>query len=160
LKDLKVLEVCTQLLGPIGPALLAQMGAQVIKCEFPPLGDSTRSLNPFGWFYKNQSPLLFHINQNKYWVGLDLHKPEAQKVFCELAAQCDIVENNFRPGVMEEWNIGYQQIREINPRIIFLSKSGLSRLSVCPQPPSSNARIGPLTPLFPPLTGFCLADKK
>ena len=124
LKDIKVLEVCTQLLGPIGPALLAQLGAQVIRCEFPPLGDSTRSLNPFGWFYKDQSPLLFHINQNKYWVGLDLHKPEAQKIFCELAAQCDIVENNFRPGVMEEWNIGYKQIREINPRVIFLSKNG------------------------------------
>jgi crotonobetainyl-CoA:carnitine CoA-transferase CaiB-like acyl-CoA transferase len=112
------------LLGPVGPALLAQLGAEVIRCEIPPLGDSTRSLNPFGWFFKDQSPLLFHINQNKYWVGLDLHKPEGQKVFCELAAKCDIVENNFRPGVMEEWNIGYQQIKEINPRIIFLSKSG------------------------------------
>ena len=124
LKDIKVLEVCTMLLGPIGPALLAQLGAEVIRCEIPPLGDATRSLNPFGWFYKDQSPLLLHINQNKYWVGLDLHKPEGQKVFCELAAKCDIVENNFRPGVMEEWNIGYRQIKEINPRIIFISKNG------------------------------------
>ncbi len=124
LKGIKVLEVCTMLLGPIGPALLAQMGAEVIRCEFPPIGDSTRSLNPFGWFFKDQSPLLLHINQNKYWLGIDLHKPEAQRVVCELAAQCDIVENNFRPGVMEEWNIGYRQIREINPRIIYLSKSG------------------------------------
>jgi crotonobetainyl-CoA:carnitine CoA-transferase CaiB-like acyl-CoA transferase len=124
LKGIKVLEVCTNALGPFGPALLAQMGAEVIRCEVPPLGDTTRSLNPFGWFYKDQSPLLLHINQNKYWVGLDLHKPDAQKVFCELAGKCDIVENNFRPGVMEQWNIGYQQIKEINPRIIFLSKNG------------------------------------
>jgi len=124
LEGLRVLEVCTMLLGPIGPALLAQLGAEVIRCEFPPMGDVTRSLNPFGWFYKDQSPLLLHINQSKYWVGLDLHKPEGQKTFCELAAQCDIVENNFRPGVMEDWNIGYKQIREINPGIIFLSKSG------------------------------------
>ncbi len=124
LKGIKVLEVCTMLLGPMGPALLAQLGAEVIRCEIPPLGDSTRSLNPFGWFLKDQSPLLLHINQNKYWLGLDLHKPEAQKVLCELAATCDIVENNFRPGVMEEWNIGYRQIKEINPGIIFLSKSG------------------------------------
>jgi crotonobetainyl-CoA:carnitine CoA-transferase CaiB-like acyl-CoA transferase len=57
-------------------------------------------------------------------VGLDLHKPDGQKVFRELAAKCDILENNFRPGVMEQWNIGYQQIKEINPRIIFLSKNG------------------------------------
>jgi crotonobetainyl-CoA:carnitine CoA-transferase CaiB-like acyl-CoA transferase len=124
LKDIKVLEVCTMLLGPIGPAFLAQLGAEVIRCEIPPMGDATRSLNPFGWFFKDQSPLLLHINQNKHWVGLDLHKPEGQKLFCELAAKCDIVENNFRPGVMEEWNIGYQQIMEINPRVIFISKNG------------------------------------
>jgi crotonobetainyl-CoA:carnitine CoA-transferase CaiB-like acyl-CoA transferase len=124
LKGVKVLEVCTMLLGPIGPALLAQLGAEVIRCEFPPLGDATRSLNPFGWFLKDQSALLLHINQNKYWLGLDLHKPEGQRLFCELAAKSDIVENNFRPGVLEEWNIGYQQIREINPRIIFISKNG------------------------------------
>jgi len=124
LRGIRVLEVCTMLLGPMGPALLAQLGAEVIRCEIPPLGDSTRSLNPFGWFLRDQSPLLLHINQNKYWLGIDLHKPEAQKLLCELAATCDIVENNFRPGVMEEWNIGYRQIKEINPRIIFLSKSG------------------------------------
>ncbi len=124
LKDIKVLEVCTMLLGPMGPALLAQLGAEVIRCEIPPMGDSTRSLNPFGWFLKDQSPLLLHINQNKYWLGLDLHKREARRIFCELAAKCDIVENNFRPGVMEEWEIGYRQIRAINPGIIFLSKSG------------------------------------
>ena len=124
LEGIRVLEVCTMLLGPIGPALLAQLGAEVIRCEFPPMGDVTRSLNPFGWFFKDQSPLLLHINQNKYWVGLDLHKPEGRKTFCELAAQCDIVENNFRPGVMEDWNIGYKQISEINPGVIFLSKNG------------------------------------
>jgi succinyl-CoA---D-citramalate CoA-transferase len=124
LKDIKVLEICTMLLGPIGPALLAQLGAEVIRCEMPPMGDTTRSLNPFGWFYKDQSPLLFHINQNKYWLGIDLHKPEAQKLICELAAKCDVVENNFRPGVMEQWNIGYRQIKEINPRVIYLAKNG------------------------------------
>lgn len=124
LKGIKVLEVCTMLLGPIGPALLAQLGAEVYRCEIPPLGDATRSLNPFGWFLKDQSALLLHINQNKYWLGLDLHKPEARRAFCELAAKCDVVENNFRPGVMEEWGIGYREICEINPRIIFLSKSG------------------------------------
>src|SRR3990172_8019858 len=124
LEGIKVLEVCTMLLGPVGPALLAQMGAEVIRCEIPPLGDSTRSLNPFGWFFRDVSPLILHINQNKYWVGLDLHKPEAQGVLCEMAAKCDIVENNFRHGVMEEWNIGYLQIKEINPGTIFLSKNG------------------------------------
>ena len=124
LKGIRVLEVCTMLLGPLGPALLGEMGAEVIKCEIPPLGDTTRSLNPFGWFFKDQSPLFLHINPNKYWVGLDLHKPEAQKVFYELAAKSDIIEENLRPGVMERWNVGYRQIKEINPSIIYLSKNG------------------------------------
>jgi len=124
LKGVRVLEVCTMLLGPLGPALLGEMGAEVIKCEIPPLGDTTRSLNPFGWFFKDQSSLFLHINPNKYWVGLDLHQPEAQKVFYELAAKSDIIEENLRPGVMERWNVGYRQIKEINPSIIYLSKNG------------------------------------
>ncbi len=112
------------LLGPWGPGLLGEMGAEVIKCEIPPSGDTTRSLNPFGWFFKDQSATFMHVNPNKYWLGLDLHKPEAQKVFCELAAKSDILEENFRPGVMQQWNLGYQRIKEINPSIIYLAKNG------------------------------------
>lgn len=127
LKGIRVLEVCTLLFGPSGPAFLGEMGAEVIKCEIPPLGDVTRSLNPFGWFLKEQSPMFIHINPNKYWVGLDLHKPEGQKVFYELAVKSDIIEDNLRPGVMEGWNIGYRQIKEINPGIIYLSKNGFGQ---------------------------------
>ncbi|MCU0583910.1 MAG: CoA transferase, partial [Syntrophales bacterium] len=52
LSGLRVLEVCTLLFGPAGPSFLAELGAEVIKVELPPVGDVTRSLNPFGWFYK------------------------------------------------------------------------------------------------------------
>jgi len=87
----------------MGPALLAQLGAEVIRCEILQWGIPRARLIRLAGFSRTRARCCWHINQNKYWVGLDLHKPEGQKIFCELAAQCDIVENNFRPGVMEDW---------------------------------------------------------
>ena len=91
LKGIRVLEVCTLVLGPSGPGLLSRLGAEVIKCEMPPLGDTLRSLVPFGYFFREQSTSFIRPNPNKYWLGLDLHKPEGQEVFLELAAKADIM---------------------------------------------------------------------
>jgi crotonobetainyl-CoA:carnitine CoA-transferase CaiB-like acyl-CoA transferase len=127
LRGIRVLEVCTLLLGPSGPGFLARLGAEVIKCEMPPFGDTLRSLVPFGYFFKDQSTSFIRPNPNKYWVGLDLHTPEGQEVFRELAAKADIIEENLRPGVLERWNVGYRQIKEINPSIIYISKTGFGQ---------------------------------
>ncbi len=127
LKGIKVLEVCTVLLGPAGPGFLAEMGAEVIKCEIPPMGDTCRDLTPFGYLFREQGLAFVHVNTNKYWIGLDLHTSEGQKIFHELAAKADIIEDNLRPGVMESWNIGYRQIQKINPGIIYLSKNGFGQ---------------------------------
>ena len=127
LRGIRVLEVCTLLLGPSGPGYLARLGAEVIKCEMPPLGDTMRSMAPFGYFFKDQSPSLMRPNPNKFWLGLDLHTPEGQELFRELAAKADIVEENLRPGVLERWNVGYRQIKEINPSIIYISKTGFGQ---------------------------------
>lgn len=127
LRDIRVLEVCTLLLGPSGPGFLARMGAEVIKCEMPPMGDTMRSLGPFGYFFRGQSPSLMRPNPNKYWLGLDLHTPEGQEVFRELATKADIIEENLRPGVLERWNVGYRQIKDINPSIIYISKTGFGQ---------------------------------
>ncbi len=127
LKGIRVLEVCTLLLGPSGPGILSRMGAEVIKCEMPPLGDTMRSLVPFGYFFREQSTSFIRPNPNKYWIGLDLHGTEGQQVFRDLAAQADIIEENQRPGVMEKWNIGYRQIKDINPDIIYISKTGFGQ---------------------------------
>lgn len=127
LKGIRVLEVCTLLLGPAGPGFAAEMGAEVIKCEIPPMGDTCRDLTPFGYLFREQGPAFAHMNTNKYWLGLDLHKTEAQKVFKELAATADIIEDNLRPGVMGSWNVGYRQIKEINPGIIYISKNGFGQ---------------------------------
>ncbi len=127
LKGIRVLEVCTLLLGPSGPGFAAAMGAEVIKCEVPPLGDTCRDMTPFGYLFRGYGPVFVHTNINKYWIGLDLHKTEAQKEFLELAAKSDIIEENLRPGVMESWNVGYRQIKEINPGIIYIAKNGFGQ---------------------------------
>ena len=124
LKGIRVLEVATLLLGPGGPGFLAKLGAEVIKCEMPPMGDTVRNLVPFGFYFREHGCGLTHPNLSKYWIGLDLHGPEGQKVFRELAAKADIIEENMRPGVLEKWNVGYRQIKEINPGIIYISKNG------------------------------------
>jgi crotonobetainyl-CoA:carnitine CoA-transferase CaiB-like acyl-CoA transferase len=127
LKGIRVLEVCTLLFGPAGPSFLAEMGAEVIKVELPPLGDVTRSLNPFGWFYKEQGPAFMHINPNKLYLALDLHIDMGQQIFRELAAKSDIIEFNLRPGVTSRWNVGYDRIKEINPGIIYIEKNGFGQ---------------------------------
>lgn len=127
LKGLRVLEVCTLLFGPAGPSFLATLGAEVIKIELPPVGDVTRSLNPFGWFYKEQGPMFMHINPSKYYMALDLHQVDAQAIFHELCAKSDVVEFNLRPAVTRRWNIGYDKIKEINPGIIYIEKNGFGQ---------------------------------
>jgi len=127
LKGIRVLEVCTLILGPSGPGFLAMMGAEVIKCEIPPMGDTCRDMTPFGYLFKGCGPVFTHNNPNKYWLGLDLHNAEAKKVFLELAAKSDIIEENLRPGVMEGWNVGYRQIKEVNPGIIYIAKNGFGQ---------------------------------
>jgi crotonobetainyl-CoA:carnitine CoA-transferase CaiB-like acyl-CoA transferase len=127
LNGIRVLEVCTLLLGPAGPGFAAEMGAEVIKCEIPPMGDTCRDLVPFGYQFREQGTSFVHMNTNKYFLGLDLHKAEAQQVFQEMASKADVIEDNLRPGVMESWNVGYRQIKEINPGIIYLSKNGFGQ---------------------------------
>jgi len=127
LKGIRVLEVGTLLFGPSGPSVLSALGAEVIKIELPPAGDTTRQLSPFGWFYKGQANIFMHINPDKYYMALDMHGEAGQQIFKELCEKADIVEGNFRPGVMNRWNIGYEDIKKINPGIIFVEKNGFGQ---------------------------------
>jgi hypothetical protein len=70
LKGIRVLEICTIILGPAGPGFLGALGAEVIKCELPPRGDTMRQMTPFGYFFRGQSPPMMHSNTDKYWLGL------------------------------------------------------------------------------------------
>ncbi|MEM0313481.1 MAG: CoA transferase [Candidatus Bathyarchaeia archaeon] len=122
---IRVLEVANYILGPGVSMFYADMGAQVIKVELPGEGDYMRATPIGGKWWKDTSVSYVHMSRNKYSLGLDLHVKEGREVFLKLAAKSDVVVDNLRPGVMERrFGVGYRQISEINPRIIYIALSG------------------------------------
>lgn len=122
LSDLRVVELGTLLAGPFCGQLLGDMGAEVIKVEAPKLGDPMRHwgrLDPDGaslWW-----PV---ISRNKKSITLDLRRREGQELLKELAANCDFLIENFRPGTMEKWGLDYEALSAVNPRLIMIRVSG------------------------------------
>ena len=107
--------------------LLADMGANVIKIEVPKGGDDTRSYPPFRAKNLNgerESVYFANINRNKKGITLNLKAPEGKEIFKELVKKADIVVENYRPGVMDKLGLGYDVLKEINPRIIYAAVSG------------------------------------
>ena len=94
LKDVTVIECATYVTGPYATALLADLGARVIKIEAPPDGDPYRYFAP-GEYY---SPNFAHLNRNKQSIALDLKTPEGKKICLDLARKADVFVENFRPG--------------------------------------------------------------
>jgi len=104
-------------------ALLAEMGAEVIKVE-PPNGDELRKLSPFGEIYLNDTGLPFLVEgRNKEFITLNLEKEEGREIFRRLALHADAILESFEPGWMDSVGIGYRQIRETNPGIVWVSFS-------------------------------------
>ena len=100
---------------------LADLGAEVIKIEIPGSGDDTRKLPPF----KNGESLYYcNLNRNKKGVTLNLKDPEGKELFKEMVKNADVVVENYRPGVMEKLGLGYDVLKEVNPRIIYAAVSG------------------------------------
>ncbi len=119
----RVLELGSTVAGPFCGRLLADFGAEVIKVE-PPEGDPVRTM---GKHVDGRSLYAASILRNKQLVSLDLRKPEARSVVRKLAAQCDVVVENFRPGTLEKWGIGYEQMREDNPGLVMVRISGFGQ---------------------------------
>lgn len=121
LEGLTVLDLTRVLAGPFSTMMLADMGANVIKIEQAGKGDDTRQYGPF----KNgESCYYINLNRNKKGVTLDLKNPKAKEVFKEMVKKADIVMENYRPGTMEKLGLGYDVLKEINPRIIYGCVSG------------------------------------
>src|SRR6185312_9492477 len=122
LGDLRVLELGTLLAGPFCGQLLGDLGAEVIKVEPPSQGDPMRQWGR----EKAQGKSLWWpvVARNKKSVTLDLRHQDGQQVLGELAAKADFLIENFRPGTMERWNCGYEQLAKINPRLIMIRVSG------------------------------------
>lgn len=126
LEDIIILDLSRVLAGPFCTMMLADMGATVIKIEIPEGGDDTREYPPFRKNRNGEEESLYfaNINRNKMGVTLNLKTPEGKKLFCEMVKKADIVVENYRPGVMDKLGVGYETLRQINPRIIYGSVSG------------------------------------
>ncbi len=104
--------------GPVCSSMLAELGAQVIRIE-PPGGDVTRKFSPFGIMHQDTGLGYLVEGRNKYHITLDLKKAESRELFTTLAKHADIIIETYQPGVMDGWGIGYRQLRELNPRLIY-----------------------------------------
>ncbi|MEH7112481.1 CoA transferase [Neobacillus niacini] len=121
LEGIRVIELGTLIAGPFSGRLLADFGAEVIKVESPDKADPMRN-----WGKEKDGVHLWWPVQarNKKSITLNLRKKEGQDVLKELVKESDILIENFRPGTMEKWNLSYEELSEINPRLIMVRTSG------------------------------------
>lgn len=120
LQGVKVIEICNVAAGPFCSMLLADMGAEVIKIENPNGGDTLRSWPPISDGYSEN---FASLNRNKKSVTLNLKDPAQVEIATRLMASADIVLENNRPGVMDRLGLGYANVRQLNPRIVYCSIS-------------------------------------
>src|SRR6185503_12841337 len=123
LQDLTVIECATFVTGPYATALLADLGARVIKIESPPQGDPYRYFAPDPFFSFN----FAHLNRNKESLVLDLKAPEGREICLELLNKADVFVENFRPGAAERLGIGYEALRGIDPKLVYCSITAFGR---------------------------------
>jgi formyl-CoA transferase len=115
LDGIRVLELAQVVAGPFCGTLMAEFGAEVIKTEMPGRGDDLRRLGPS----EDGTSYWFAVdNRNKKLLTLDLHQPAGQEIVRRLVARCDVVLENFRPGVLERWGLGWEDLHAINPRMV------------------------------------------
>lgn len=132
LSHLRVLDMSRVLAGPWAGQLLADLGAEVIKIERPGTGDDTRAWGPP--YLKDaqgndtqESAYFLGANRGKKSVTLDISKPEGQALARQLAAQCDILLENYKAGDLQRYGLGYEDLRALNPGLIYCSITGFGQ---------------------------------
>ncbi len=124
LTGVKVLELGHLIAGPFAAKMLAEFGAEVIKIEPPKGGDPLRSWR----MLKDGTSVWWQVqSRNKKSVALDLRAPEGRKLVRRLADEADVLIENFRPGTLEEWGLGWEELSATNPRLIMLRISGFGQ---------------------------------
>src|SRR5450830_1577449 len=132
LSHLKVLDLSRVLAGPWCTQMLADLGADVIKVERPGVGDDTRHWGPP--FFKDahgqdtdQATYFSTCNRNKRSITLDIAKPQGQALIRQLAAQSDILVENFKIGGLKQYELDYASLQAVNPRLIYCSVTGFGQ---------------------------------
>lgn len=126
LDGLRVLDIATFIAAPLAAAILGEFGAEVIKIEQPCDGDPLRR---FGVASIETPDTFCWLSEarNKKSVTLDLRSPEGAAILLDLAAKSDIVCENFRPGTLEKWGLGFEELSKVNPRLVMLRVSGFGQ---------------------------------
>ncbi|KYZ76330.1 carnitine dehydratase [Anaerosporomusa subterranea] len=124
LSGIRILDLTRVLAGPFCTMLLGDMGAEIIKIEEPGKGDDTRGYPPF---IDGFSTYFGNMNRNKQSVTLDLKHHQGKQLFKEMVKKADVVIENYKPGTMAKLGIGYEDLKEINPQLVFASISGFGQ---------------------------------
>ena len=124
LEGVRVLDFTQMMMGPWASQFLADMGADVVKVERPGAGEWERGLHAMGELIDGQSPFFLAMNRNKRSIALNLKDERARDVCRRLAERSDLVMENFRPGVMDRLGLGYDDLRTVNPSIVYVSGTG------------------------------------
>ncbi|HEV8438013.1 MAG TPA: CoA transferase [Methylomirabilota bacterium] len=134
LEGIRVLDLSRVIAGPYCAALLADLGADVIKLERPGRGDDLRALRGSG----RMSASFAAVNRNKRGIAVDLQKPDGARLGFALAQRADVLIENFLPGVAERLGLGYGAIRAANPRIVYASITGFGQTGPLARKPGYN----------------------
>ncbi len=133
LENVVVLDLSRVLAGPFCTMLLNDLGAEVVKVEIPNTGDDSRQFGPF----RNGKSLYFmSINREKKSISLNLKTQKGKEILLKLVEKADVLVENFRPGTMEKLGIGWDKLKEINPRLIYASSSGFGHTGPYSNKPS------------------------
>jgi formyl-CoA transferase len=124
LKGLKILDIATMIAAPLAATYMGDFGAEVIKIEHPVSGDNVRK---FGAVKDGKGVYWKSLARNKKCITLELKKPEGQELFLKLVAWADVLIENFRPGTMEKWGLGWEVLKAANPSLIWLRVSGFGQ---------------------------------
>jgi len=133
LENIRVLDLTRVLAGPFCTMVLSDLGAEIIKIEIPGTGDDSRA---FGPFIGSRSLYFLSINRGKKSISLNLKHPKGKEILRDLVKKADIIVENYRPGTMEKLGLGYEDLKLINPGIIYAASSGFGHTGPYSQKPA------------------------
>ena len=137
LDGIRILDLTRNIAGPVATMMAAEMGADVIKVE-PPGGDEMRSWPPF---VDGQSVYFISCNRGKRSISLDLKSNEGKSIFLDLLKHADVLVENYRPNTLEKLGLGWDQLKLIHPKLVWVSVSGYGRSGPKAQAPAYDSMI-------------------